>query len=193
MSTRSGRPALSGRNSVTLSVDLSSVEAMLDGMADDAEAAARPAAQAAAQVLYETVLRNVNSIRKVTGNLASSIYQVYSQSESQPGKAVYQVSWNHKKAPHGHLVEWGHLQRYEYYKGNDGQIRPMVRPGMEGMPKPPRRATQAVKDAYYVPREGGPVQVAARPFIRPATAMFPQAADAAEAELLRRINGGGDK
>ena len=191
--SRNGRTVLTGRKSFSISADLSGVEAMLDEMADTAEAAARPAAQAAAQVLYEAVLRNVNSIRKVTGNLAASIYQVYSQDDSAPGKAVYHVSWNHKKAPHGHLVEWGHMQRYEYYKGNDGQIRPMVRPGMEGQRRPGRRASQAQKDAYYVPREGGPVQVAARPFIRPATVFFPQAAEAAEAELLRRINGGGDK
>lgn len=191
--SRNGRVALTGRNSFSISADLSGVEAMLDEMADTAEAAARPAAQAAAQVLYEAVLRNVNGIRKVTGNLAASIYQVYSQDDSAPGKAVYHVSWNHKKAPHGHLVEWGHLQRYEYYKGNDGKIRPMVRPGMEGKKRPGSRASQAEKDAYWVPREGGPVQVAARPFIRPATVFFPQAAEAAEAELLRRINGGGEK
>lgn len=180
-----------------IKVGLAGLDALLDEKAEAVADAARPAAQAAAQVLYDDVLRNVARVGRRTGNLAASIYQAYSQNNSVPGKAVYHVSWNAKKAPHGHLVEWGHLQRYEYYKGNDGQIRPMVRPGMEGKPRPGRRAAQATKDAYYVPLEGGPRQVAARPFIRPAMARFPEAAQAAEQEMLRRVNGsasgGGDR
>lgn len=174
-----------------IKVDLAGLDALLDQKAGAVAEAARPAAQAAAQVLYDDVLRNVARVGRKTGNLASSIYQAYSQNNSAPGKAVYHVSWNAAKAPHGHLIEWGHLQRYEYYKGNDGQIRPMVRPGMEGKPRPGRRASRAIKDAYYVPLEGGPRQVAAKPFVRPAMARFPEAAQAAEQELLRHVNGGG--
>lgn len=173
-----------------IKVDLAGLDALLDQKAEAVTQAARPAAQAAAQVLYDDVLRNVARVGRKTGNLASSIYQAYSQNNSAPGKAVYHVSWNARKAPHGHLIEWGHLQRYEYYKGNDGQIRPMVRPGMESRPRPGRRASRAIKDAYYVPLEGGPRQVAAKPFVRPAMARFPEAAQAAEQELLRHVNGG---
>lgn len=180
-----------GRNSFSMGVDLSGLDGLMRELGDRAEAAARPAAQAAAQVYYETVQRNVASIRRHSGNLASSIYQAYSQDNSQPGgKQTYHVSWNHRKAPHGFLVEFGHLQRYEYYKGNDGKIRPMVRPGMEGQRRPGRRASQAQKDAYYVPKEGGPVHVAARPFVRPALAATPQAVEAAKVVLLRMIAGG---
>jgi hypothetical protein len=103
---------------------------------------------------------------------------------------VYHVSWNAKKAPHGGLVEWGHLQRYRYYRGADGQIRPMVRPGMDSSKRPGRRASQAAKDAYYVPLPT-PIQVPAKAFVRRSVDKFPQAYAAAEAELLRRLNGGG--
>lgn len=149
--------------------------------------AARPAAQAAAQVLYDEVGRNVAKIGKKTGNLASAIYQAYSADNSGQGFATYHVSWNARKAPHGGLVEFGHLQRYRYYKGADGKIRPMVRPGMEGKPRPSRRASQAIKDAYYVPLPT-PRQVPAKPFIRPAASKFNAAIAAAIAELYRRID-----
>lgn len=174
--------------SLTIKMDSAGLDAFIDDLAGSVEGAARPAAQAAAQVLYDEVKRNVDRIGKATGNLRSSIYQAYSKDNSAAGRAVYHVSWNARKAPHGHLVEYGHMQRYVYYKGNDGKIRPMVRPGMEGAPRPGRRASQAEKDAYWVPLPGGPRQVAARPFVRPAMAKFDQATEAAKAELLRRID-----
>jgi hypothetical protein len=178
-----------GQNTLTLRIPLGSVNSLVDGWADAVAEGIRPAAQAAAQVLYDDVQSNVARIKKRTGNLASSIYQVYSELNSSQGRAVYHVSWNARKAPHAGLVEYGHLQRYRYYKSSDGQIRPMVRPGMDGKARPTRRASQAQKDAYYVPLPQ-PVQVAARPFLRPAVSKFDQAMDAARAELIKRINGG---
>jgi hypothetical protein len=51
----------------------------------------------------------------------------------------------------------------------DGEFfGPIVRPEKRGTAKPRKRASQAEKDAYWIPREGGPKQVAARPFMRPA-------------------------
>lgn len=175
--------------SLTVALDLSGLNSLIDTLGANAKEAIRPAAQAAAQVLYDAVKANVGRIGRKTGNLERSIYQAFSPEQSGPGVATYRVSWNAKKAPHGGLVEYGHLQRYRYYKGNDGKIRPMVRPGMEGKPRPSRRASQAVKDAYYVPLPT-PVQVAARPFIRPAVDKFGAAMEAAKAELLRRIDAG---
>lgn len=154
--------------SLTISADTDALDSLLDALADEAEAAARPAAQAGAQVLYDAVMRNVASIGKVTGNLGRSIYQVYSKDESGPGSATYHVSWNHVKAPHGWLVENGHLQRYKVYLGKDGK--------------------------WYTNKNAPlpePKHVGARPFVRPAQALFPQALDAAEAELRKRIGGGG--
>jgi hypothetical protein len=153
---------------VNMKVDTKGVNVMIEALERDVRAALRPAAQAGAEVIYRAVLKNVQSIGKVTGNLAGAIYQAYSADNSGPGQATYHVSWNAKKAPHGHLVEFGHIQRYAVHLGKDGKWYTLVRPSKRGQPKPSRRASQAVKDAYYVPRKGGPKQVAARPFMRPA-------------------------
>jgi hypothetical protein len=169
-----------------LHVDLSGLNAMLHEMGDAAEAAARPAAQAASQVLYDEVKRNAQGIRQKTGNLARSVYQVYSQANSGPGHATYHVSWNRRKAPHGGLVEFGHIQRYVSFVGSDGNWYTAIRAGMRGKPKPRRGASQAVKDAYYVTLPA-PKQVAAKPFVRPAASKFSQAADAAATKLIEEI------
>lgn len=77
----------------------------------------RPAAQAGAQVLYDEVLLRVPVSTRVRttksgriiapGALKASIYQVFSEDNSGHGRATYHVSWNARKAPHGHLVENG--------------------------------------------------------------------------------------
>lgn len=132
-----------------ITVDLAGLRAQLRADAQACGEAARPAAQAGAQVLYDEVKRNVASIRRHTGNLAASIYQAYSTDNSTPGgRATYHVSWNAKKAPHGHLVEYGHMLMYEI--SYDPQTR---------------RFTTHKDKPLAAPR-----QVAARPFIRPAIA-----------------------
>lgn len=151
----------------SIKVDLGSLDALLSDKREKVESAVRPAAQAGAQVIYDAVKANVAAIGSKSGNLNKSIYQVFSEGNSRPGKATYHVSWNAKKAPHGHLVEFGHIQRYKVYVGKDGKWYTAVRPSMQGKPKPSRRSSQAVKDAYYVPLPT-PKQVAAKPFIRPA-------------------------
>jgi Flp pilus assembly protein TadG len=169
-----------------LSVDMASVTAMLTEMGEAAEAAARPAAQAAAQVLYDEVKRNVAAIPAKTGKLGQSIYQVYSQANSGEGRATYHVSWNVRKAPHGHLVEFGHIQRYATYIGRDGNFYTAVRAEARGKRRPPRGASQAAKDAYYVPLPA-PRQVPAKSFVRKAQVKFPQAEQAAADTLLRAV------
>lgn len=172
--------------SVNLKTNLTGFERMLDQLGTDVEAAARPAAQAAAAVFYRAVQSNVAAIGKVTGNLARGIYHAYSRDNSAPGRAVYHISWNARKAPHGHLVEFGHVQRYRVYINKRGEWKTMIRPGMAGKKKPSRDASQAVKDAYYVPL-AAPRQVAAQPFVRPALAKAAEASAAAEAVLLAKI------
>ena len=56
----------------------------------------------------------------------------------------------------------------------NGRFVVPVRPEAKGKKRPGRNASQAAKDAYYMPRKGGPIQIAARPFIRPAIAKFPE-------------------
>lgn len=110
------RKVLTGGNSFGMELDLSAVNDMLSALESGVEAAIRPMAQAGAQVIYERVRLNVQGLGRVTGNLDRSIYQYFSDEKSEDGKrAEYHISWNHKKAPHGHLVEFGYLQRYRYY------------------------------------------------------------------------------
>jgi len=170
-----------------LQLDLGHLEEFMENRADAAEAAARPASQAAIQVLYDEIKRNVAAIPQKTGNLGRSIYQVYSESRSSPGIATYQASWNHRKAPHGGLVEFGHIQRYVTYQGSDGNFYTAIRPSKRGTRRPRRNASQAEKDAYYVPLPA-PKQVAARAFVRRATSKSEQAAEAAKTKLLQAIN-----
>lgn len=163
---------------MSFAITLNSQELGLDELGAEALAAARPAAQAGAQVLYEAVKSNVSRLRKVTGNLAASIYQAHIDAEERPGHSAYRVSWNKKKAPHGYLVEFGYLQRYEMARDARGRFFPMVRPEKIGQPKPKRSAPQSVKDAYYVPRKGGPKQIAGKAFLRSAAGRAGQAKDA---------------
>lgn len=146
-----------------IKLDLAALRATLDDDLQAVNEAARPAAQAGAQVLYEEVKRNVSRIKRKTGNLAASIYQAYSEDNSTPGgRATYHVSWNAKKAPHGHLVEFGHLQRYEVIY--DAKTR--------------RLFTDKSKPLAT------PQQVAAKPFLRPAMAAKGEAAFQAMQERL---------
>lgn len=170
--------------SFTIETDLSGLRSLMDRLGDRAEEAARPAAQAAAEVLYQEVKKNVSMLGKKTGNLARSIYQVYSKKNSGKGLATYHVSWNQTTAPHGHLVEFGYLQRYEYYKDSKGRVRPRVRPEMQGR-RPPASGGRNLNAllAYYVPLET-PKQVPARSFLRKAQSAYPRAYVAAEDVLI---------
>ena len=178
------RQVLKGNNSFGIGADLGGLFDGLDAMAEGVEQAIRPAAQAGAQVLYDRVRINVSALGRVTGNLDRSIYQAFSPEKSVDGLRVeYHVSWNHKKAPHGHLLEYGYKQRYRYRPDGMG---PMVRPGMDGTKKPGRRASQAEKDAYYVTLPS-PKQIPAKAFIRSATSSIPAAQQAARDELWKRL------
>lgn len=167
---------------------IDSISDILDQLDALAQEAIRPLAQAATQVIYNRAKVNVQGLGKETGNLARSIYQYHSMEKSRPGlRAEYHVSWNHKKAPHGHLLEYGWIQRYEVRLVN-GHWKTLVRPSMRGKPKPGRRASQAEKDAYYMPRKGGPKQHLGRAFMRRAVDDAPAAVRAAADELQRRLD-----
>lgn len=169
MASRKRRSRPTGKNTVTLKVDMSSVNALLHQLEGDIHKAVRPAAQAAAEVLYRAVLTNVDAIGKKTGNLRASIYQAFSEDKSKAvgdgySRATYHVSWNAKKAPHGHLVEYGHIQKFEVYLGRDGKWYTNKR-----APLP------------------APKQVGARPFVRPAFHRQDEAVAAAKAKLLEML------
>lgn len=175
-----------GNNSLIAPVDLSGLESLMEDLGAEAEQVVRPAAQAAIQVLYDAAQANVAAIPRVSGNLARSIYQAYSQENSGAALATYHLSWNATKAPHGGLVEYGHWQRYVVVPTKKGP-RNAVRPGKQGTPKPRRRASQAEKDAYYVPRPGGPVYVPGKAFMRRAMSSFGAASEASAAVLFEAL------
>lgn len=196
--TRNGK-----RQALFIDINMGSVAGMFQGLRENIHNAARPAAQAGAEVLYRAVLRNVQAIGRESGSLAGSIYQKYSPELSGPGKAMYHISWrtsnatlddkgqpgrtNLPIAPHGHLLEYGYIQRYAVHLGDDGQWYTLVQPKMRGKKKPKRGASQSEKDAYYVLRKGGPVQWLAKPFIRPAASHMPAALEAAKKKFAEVV------
>ena len=185
--TSRGR-VLRGTNSFSIGAETDGLEKYLDALGDAASGAVRPAAQAGIQVLYEQIKINVASLGRVTGNLDNSIYQYYSDENSKEGlRASYNASWNHKKAPHGHLLEFGWLQRYQYFQDDQGHVRPMVRSEMQGRPRPKRRSSQAEKDSYYVTLPGGPRWMPGRWFVTRAQDQLEQAYKAAETVLIERL------
>lgn len=157
--------------SLTCQFDAGGAQAALQNIADEAQALVRPAAQSGAQVLYQEVVARVAAIGQITGNLRASIYQVYSRDHSTTDRATYHVSWNARKAPHGGLVEYGHIQTRKVYLGSDGKWHT----SKEMLPQPKR--------------------VAARPFLRPAyDARAGQAVEAARVtftEGMQRVLNGG--
>ena len=126
--------------------------------------AARPAAQAGAQVLYDAVKNNVAALGKKTGNLDRAIYQAFSEDKSGPGKAVYHISWNAKKAPHGHLVENGYIKKYQVVLTSKGKWVTLKNKPL-----------------------ANPVHIPGKHFVGRAQDQFPKAYEAMRAEFLRRI------
>lgn len=156
--------------SFAVKININQLDSVLEAQHQKVQRAVRPAAQAGAQVLYDAVLANVRALGRKTGNLESAIYQVYSAANSTDGqKAVYQVSWNHRKAPHGRLVEFGHIQKFAAYVGKDGKWY------------------TAKKNGNPVPLSGGPRQVAPKPFVRPAAAQLPAAEQAMRERFLQEV------
>lgn len=96
---------------MTLSgVDGADIDAFLDDVLDTC---LRPAAHAGALVLQNEARALVNVHE---GVLRDSIYRVHVENGSDRTRQVYEVSWNHSKAPHGHLVEYGHWRKNVVYR-----------------------------------------------------------------------------
>lgn len=57
----------------------------------------------------------------VRGVLAKSIYLVYDKEAEQPNVFTYKISWNARRAPHGHLIEFGHWMTHAVYRGTNGE------------------------------------------------------------------------
>lgn len=79
--------------------------------ADVIEKALRHGAGAATEVLYNE-MREIAPVGE-TGNLRDSIYRYRDKTRSIDAKQVYYVGPNKRKAPHWHLIEFGHWMYYE--------------------------------------------------------------------------------
>lgn len=93
---------------------------------------------------------------KKSGLLASAIYLVFDAEASTKSNFVYGISWNGKKAPHGHLIEFGHW-RYNIFL--NGRWQRSLLPGKtKGKGPQDHGGAGALKP---------PEWVKAKPFLRP--------------------------
>lgn len=83
--------------------DLEKVFAKLDQNVK--EHLARSGALAGAKIIRDEAKLRVPVDK---GTLRDSIYVAFSERDSDSKQKAYTVSWNRKKAPHGHLVESGY-------------------------------------------------------------------------------------
>lgn len=149
---------------VNVSVDMRGLDDLLDELGDAAEAAVRPAAQKGAQVLYDYVKRNAPISEK-----AHLFYGTASKNapKGQKKAAAY------GPYPPGTLRD----SIYQVYSKDNSSHSKATYDVSFNFKKAP----------YGFMVEYGTSKAPARPFMRPAQAMFPAAQDAMEAELVRRI------
>jgi HK97 gp10 family phage protein len=89
---------------------------------------------AMAQVVYDEAKGNAERNKK-SGLLHSAIYRVYSPEKSGDAVKTYRVSWNKKKAPHGHLIEFGtsRAPAYPFIRPAFDHIGRAIKAGQERM------------------------------------------------------------
>lgn len=136
-------------------VDFSSALAGLENLAEAKISLARSMAVAGGKVIRDEAkmrapVSTPDGSNDVPGALRASIYLAHRDNESGEDRQVYQVSWNAKKAPHGHLIEFGHWQTHAAYQDAAGEWhrgallpvpkwvgpRPFLRPAYDGaMPR----------------------------------------------------------
>lgn len=89
---------------------------------------------AMAKAQYDEVKTNAEKTKK-TGLLSESIYRVYSPEKSDNSQKTYRISWNKKKAPHGHLIEFGtsRAPAYPFVRPAFDNIRAAIRIGQDRM------------------------------------------------------------
>lgn len=125
------------------------------------DSAAKSGAWAAATVLYDEMGVRVP---KDQGKLSDSLYRWHDEAQSADGRQVYAIGVNKRKAPHWHLIEYGHWRHYQTVKIGGQWVTLKARP------------------------LDMPVWVPASPYIRPAfDAKIHTALDAAKQRMAARI------
>ncbi|MGE6916748.1 HK97 gp10 family phage protein [Achromobacter kerstersii] len=105
-------------NGIQAKFDTSGWAAGLDRLLGPARVSlARSMAVAGGEVLREEAKTRVNTHN---GVLAGAIYLAFRDKHSSEREVQYAVTWNKSKAPHGHLVEFGHWQIYAVVRKPDG-------------------------------------------------------------------------
>lgn len=189
--------------------DTAPLLAKIAGLEQKIKESVRPAAFAGSDLLYKEVKHRALTIGG-SKRVAAAVYQkfvVNSASGALGDSATYHISWrkghskNNEKGHAGegalptttigHWIEFGRWQRYMVRTDKDGNWYTVKRPESEGKPVPGRTASQAQKDAYWMPRPGGAVFHPAKSFLRSGyEAQKAEAAQAAKArmqELIREV------
>lgn len=184
--------------------DASSLLAKFDGIEEKLKAAIRPAAFAGSDVFYKEVRHRALAIGG-SKRLQDSIYQKFVV-DSKGGvlgeSATYHISWRKGREkssdtaakgaslPYttiGFWIEFGRWQRYMVRTDKNGEWYTVKRPGVTGKP-PGRKASQAQKDAYWMPRKDGPVYWLPKSFLRSGyEAAKEKAVEAAQARMKELI------
>lgn len=130
----------------------------------------RSGAHAGAVVFYDEMKQRAPVDE---GTLFGSIYRFHDESKSKGGLQRYLIGPNRKKAPHWHLVEYGHWRVNVVVRLPNGQIK---------------ATTERLQDPVWVP----PV-----PYIRPTfDAVAQRAIESARERMKQRLqeltNGAGD-
>lgn len=97
---------------------------------------------AMSDVVYHEV--RANAARHIDkGTLYNAIYQVHADQLSNDDKQTYRISWNKRKAPHGHLIEWGtsRAPAYPFVRPAFDHIGAAIKAGQEKMAETLRDAT----------------------------------------------------
>jgi hypothetical protein len=151
-------------------VDTSALGNLFKGLdPKTSESIARTMLVAGGSVVRDEAATRVNE--GPTGKLKNALYLAYRNSMSGNGEFRYSVSWNSRKAPHGHLVEFGHWQPFVVTKRDGKYITTKKR------------------------RPDGPKWVHPKPFLRPALeatrgGLFKTMLDAGKRRFAELVRGG---
>lgn len=99
-------------------IDTAAVTAGLDKLVDQAYSVARTIGAAVGAAMRDEAK---SKVRSHSGKLAAAIVVKYAPEWSTDKQVRYIVTWNRKKAPHGHLVEFGHRRYNEVVQLPNGQ------------------------------------------------------------------------
>lgn len=148
------------------SVDISEVLTGLDRLVEAKEPVARAMGNAMGQEVRDEAKARAPLLQPGNegydtdraGILRDAIYNAYDERRNvlNPETFRYTVSWNAKRAPHGHLMEFGFDMPYESAISNSGLWYTPI-------PNRTKRGTQK-----GILREGGPLRVDPQPFLGPA-------------------------